>query len=61
MRAENSRMNISPEIILKHAESLGRLYDVERLTFFNTLEYYKNHREEYINKIREYISTNYEK
>lgn len=34
---------ISPLTILKHAEAIDRLYDVERHTFYNTMEiFYKN-------------------
>lgn len=36
---------ISPLIILKYAEHFGRLYDVERATFFNVLHYIDEHEE----------------
>ena len=37
MRAESTPY-VSPLTILKYADYMGRLYDVERLTFFNVLE-----------------------
>ncbi len=40
MRSGTER-NISPLVILKHAEALGRLYDIERLTFSNVLRMMK--------------------
>lgn len=40
-----SKYKLSPLTILNHAEDLGRLGDIERLTLFNTLEAYKKHRE----------------
>ena len=42
MRAE-SGIVMKPEVILRHAEALDRLYDVERHTFFNTLALYREH------------------
>ena len=38
--------SLPPEIILKHAEALNRLYDVEMHTFFNTLEIFRKNREQ---------------
>ncbi|MGN0423979.1 MAG: GGDEF and EAL domain-containing protein [Acetatifactor sp.] len=37
MRSDTEPM-VSPLTILRHAENLGRSYDVERLTFFNVME-----------------------
>ena len=37
--------SLAPEIILKHADALDRLYDVERHTFFNTMELFRLNRE----------------
>ena len=39
------KYKISPLTILNHAEDIGRLGDIERLTLFNTLEIYKKHRD----------------
>ena len=36
---------LPPEVILKHAEALDRLYDVERQTFFNTLALLRENKE----------------
>jgi diguanylate cyclase (GGDEF) domain len=41
-RTESS---LAPEVILKYAESMDRLYDVERHTFFNTLALFRENRE----------------
>ena len=40
-----SKYKISPLTILNHAEDIGRLGDIERLTLFNTLEVFKKHRD----------------
>lgn len=45
MRTETDS-TMKPEVILRHAEALDRLYDVERHTFFNTLALYQKHHEE---------------
>ena len=39
------KYKISPLSILNHAEDLGRLGDIERLTLFNTLDVFKKHRD----------------
>ncbi len=44
MRA-GSEMSLNPETILRHAEAIDRLYDVERHTFFNTLALLRRYRE----------------
>lgn len=36
---------LSPLIVLKYAEGMNRLYDVEKATFFNVLQYMREHRE----------------
>ncbi|MCM1272943.1 MAG: EAL domain-containing protein [Clostridium sp.] len=46
----NTEQFVSPLEILKFAEYLGRLYDVERATFLNVLECIENHEEEFIGK-----------
>ncbi len=43
----NTEQFVSPLEILKFAEYLGRLYDVERATFLNVLECIENHEEEF--------------
>ena len=54
---------LPPETILKHAESLDRLYDVERHTFFNTLAVWQENREKlhgrklFINSIPKVVIT----
>ncbi len=49
MRAD-TKQAIAPLKILKYAEFLGRLYDVERATFLNILKYIKEHEEHFKNK-----------
>ena len=44
MRAKTESA-LAPEIILRHAEAIDRLYVVERHTFFNTLELFKQNRD----------------
>ncbi|MBR5712324.1 MAG: EAL domain-containing protein [Lachnospiraceae bacterium] len=38
--------SLTPDTVLRHAEALDRLYDVERHTFFNSLEIVRNHQDE---------------
>ncbi|MDE6025091.1 MAG: EAL domain-containing protein [Lachnospiraceae bacterium] len=46
----NTEQFVSPLQILKFAEYLGRLYDVERATFLNVLECIEQHEEEFLGK-----------
>lgn len=41
----NTETRISPLAILKHAENLGRLYDVEKYTLTNVLQYISSHKD----------------
>lgn len=49
MRA-NIEKRISPPMILQSAERLNRLYDVEKATFFNVINYIEEHRDDFTNK-----------
>lgn len=49
MRA-NVEKRISPPIILQSAERMNRLYDIEKATFFNVINYIDNHEETFENK-----------
>lgn len=49
MRA-NVEKRISPPVILRSAERMNRLYDIEKATFFNVINYIDNHAEHFENK-----------
>ncbi len=46
----NTEEAVSPLVILRQAEKLGQLYEVERATFFNVLNYLEEHSEKFVNK-----------
>lgn len=49
MRSKTEKF-VSPLDIIKYAEYLGRLLDVEKATFFNVLNFMENHRDEFEGK-----------
>lgn len=48
---------MAPPVVLKYAEYYGRLYDVERLTFFNVLDIVQQRREIFDGSVKVFINS----
>lgn len=49
MRADTEK-KLPPPVIIKCAERMGRIYEIEKLTFFNVINYIKTHESEFEGK-----------